>query len=258
MSNFVKLNIQEDGLAFVVLSQSRINALSKEMVSSLIETIISVKSNPNIRAVIISSNQSQFCAGADLKERKDMTPNNVVEIITNIGECFNLIQSIDVPTICAINGVALGGGAEMSLCCDFRVAEESAEIGFTETSLGIIPGAGGTQRLPRLIGMSRAKYWIYSARKFSAEEAFIDGVIDFLSNDGEVLETAIDLAQEIVENAPIALKAAKYAIEFGLQSTFVEGLSVERKAYIKTLDSQDRLEALRAFTEKRSPKWRGK
>ncbi|MBT5956889.1 MAG: enoyl-CoA hydratase, partial [Candidatus Marinimicrobia bacterium] len=127
-----------------------------------------------------------------------------------------------------------------------------------ETSLGIIPGAGGIQRLPRLIGLSKAKYWIYSARKFSAEEAFIDGVVDFLSPDGEVLETAIDLATELMENAPLALRAAKMSISKGYELSVSDALEVEKEAYEITLNSEDRTEALKAFSQKRPPKWSGR
>ena len=136
-----------------------------------------------------------------------------------------------MPTIAAINGYCLGGGTELSLCCDFRVAEDSAFLALPEVGLGIIPGAGGTQRLPRLIGISKAKYWIYSARKFSSEEAFIDGVVDFLSPDGEVLETAIDLASELIVNAPLALRASKKSISEGILTTLDKALKFEKSTY---------------------------
>ena len=162
------------------------------------------------------------------------------------------------PTISSIKGAVLGGGFELALCCDFRVAEDSSILGLPEASLGIIPGAGGTQRLPRLIGPSKAKYWIYSARKFSAEEAFIDGVVDFLSPDGEVLERGIYLANELMQSAPLSLRASKYAISKGSLLSLDDGLKVEKDAYRMTLHSKDRAEGIKAFTQKRQPKWLGK
>ncbi|MBT6870855.1 MAG: enoyl-CoA hydratase [Candidatus Marinimicrobia bacterium] len=257
MNNF-SFNLQNDGLAFLTLTRQSVNALSQEFIASLSELFDEISDNDKIRSLIISSSIKHFCAGADLKERADLTIEDSAHVVSAIGNCFAKLEKLPFPTISAINGSALGGGLEFTLCCDFRVAEDSAKIGLPETSLGIIPGAGGTQRLPRLIGLSKAKYWIYSARKFSAEEAFIDGVVDFLSPDGEVLETAIDLATELMENAPLALRAAKMSISKGYELSVSDALEVEKEAYEITLNSEDRTEALKAFSQKRPPKWSGK
>tara|TARA_B110000438_G_scaffold63491_1_gene63981 strand:+ start:2741 stop:3514 length:774 start_codon:yes stop_codon:yes gene_type:complete len=257
MNNF-SFNLQNDGLAFLTLTRQPVNALSQEFIASLSELFDEISDNEKIRSLIISSSIKHFCAGADLKERADLTIEDSAHVVSAIGNCFTKLEKLPFPTISAINGSALGGGLEFTLCCDFRVAEDSAKIGLPETSLGIIPGAGGTQRLPRLIGLSKAKYWIYSARKFSAEEAFIDGVVDFLSPDGEVLETAIDLATELMENAPLALRAAKMSISKGYELSVSDALEVEKEAYEITLNSEDRTEALKAFSQKRPPKWSGK
>ena len=257
MNNF-SFNLQNDGLAFLTLTRQPVNALSQEFIASLSELFDEISDNDKIRSLIISSSIKHFCAGADLKERADLTIEDSAHVVSTIGNCFTKLEKLPFSTISAINGSALGGGLELTLCCDFRVAEDSAKIGLPETSLGIIPGAGGTQRLPRLIGLSKAKYWIYSARKFSAEEAFIDGVVDFLSPDGEVLETAIDLATELMENAPLALRAAKMSISKGYELSVSDALEVEKEAYEITLNSEDRTEALKAFSQKRPPKWSGK
>ncbi|MBC8310971.1 MAG: enoyl-CoA hydratase/isomerase family protein [Candidatus Marinimicrobia bacterium] len=257
MNNF-SFNLQNDGLAFLTLSRQPVNALSKEFIASLSEQIDEISKDSKIKILIISSSIKHFCAGADLKERAVLSIDEAQVAVSGISNCLSKLEKLPFPTISAINGSALGGGLELSLCCDFRVAEDSAILGLPETSLGIIPGAGGTQRLPRLIGLSKAKYWIYSARKLSAEEAFIDGVVDFLSPDGEVLETAIDLATELMENAPLALRAAKMAVSKGYDLSIEEGVEVEKEAYDITLNSEDRLEALKAFSQKRSPKWSGR
>ena len=257
MNNF-SFNIQDDGLAFLTLSRQPVNALSEEFIVSLSELFDEISSNSKINILIISSSIKHFCAGADLKERAVFSVDETKKAVSAIGGCFTMLENLPFPTISAIKGSALGGGLELALCCDFRVAEDTAILGFTETSLGIIPGAGGTQRLLRLIGLSKSKYWIYSARKFSAEEAFIDGVVDFLAPDGEVLETGIDLATELMANAPLALRASKYAISKGSLLSLDGGLKVEKEAYGMILNSTDRLEALKAFSQKRPPKWSGK
>ena len=257
MNNF-SFNIQDDGFAFLTLSRQPVNALSEEFIVSLSELFDKISSNSKINILIISSSIKHFCAGADLAERALLSDNETKKAVSAIGGCFSMLENLPFPTISAIKGSALGGGLELALCCDFRVAEDTAILGLTETSLGIIPGAGGTQRLPRLIGLSKGKYWIYSARKFSAEEAFIDGVVDFLSPDGEVLETAIDLASELMANSPLALRASKYAISKGNLLSLESGLKVEKEAYGMTLNSIDRLEGLKAFSERRLPKWSGK
>ncbi len=257
MHNYT-FNLQNDGLAFLTLSRQPVNALSQEFVSTLSELFDEITVNSQIKVLVISSSIKHFCAGADLKERSNLSIDETERVVSDIGNFFSKLEKLPFPTISAINGSALGGGLEISLCCDFRVAEDSAILGLPETSLGIIPGAGGTQRLPRLIGLSKGKYWIFSARKFSAEEAFIDGVVDFLSPDGEVLETAIDLATELMENAPLALRASKEAISKGMGISLESGLKVEKEAYSITLNSEDRIEALKSFTQKRPPKWSGK
>ena len=254
MNNF-SFNTRDDGLAFLTLNRQPVNALSEEFILSLSELFDDISSNSKINILIISSSIKHFCAGADLKERVIFSAAESEKAVSAISGCFSKLENLPFPTISSIKGSALGGGLELALCCDFRVAEDATVLGLTETSLGIIPGAGGTQRLPRLIGLSKSKYWIYSARKFTAEEAFIDGVVDFLSPDGEGLETAIDLATELMANAPLALRASKYAISKGSQLPLDGGLKVEKEAYGITLNSADRLEGLNAFSQKRPPRW---
>ena len=187
-----------------------------------------------------------------------MSTNSASETLEDINNCFNKLADLPIPTVAAINGAAMGGGAEFALCCDFRVIAESAMIGFPETGLGIIPGAGGTQRLPKLIGPAKAKYWIFSGRKFTAEEALEEGVVDFISEESELIETAIDISDEFLANAPLALRAAKRAILAGLETDLKKGLRIEQDAYETTLNTEDRNEALNAFDEKRKPIWKGK
>ena len=251
-------NIDDDGIGFLILNRKPVNALSQKFILQLTEFFSKIALNEDIKALVICSSNNHFSAGADLKERSCLPIEKVEIAVSNIGACFNELQSLPFPTISCINGSALGGGLELAISCDFRVAEESAVLGFPECSLGIIPGAGGTQRLPRLIGLSRAKYWIFTAQRFSAKKALLDGVVDFVTNDGNALEESVNLAKKITLNSPLSLRVSKYAIDKGSSLSLNSGLIVEKKAYEETLKSTDRIEALNAFNEKRKPKWSGK
>ena len=257
MQKLIKTNYQ-DGIFFVGLDRPPVNALSLDFIEQLTLIFEEINNNKNCRIVIINSLVNNFCAGADLKERKIMSLENADLALDKLNNCFNMIESCPVPTIAAINGFCLGGGAELALCCDFRIMEESATIGFPEVSIGIIPGAGGTQRLPKLTNISTAKYWIFSARKFTSEEALEDKVTDFIAPDGELIETSIELAEELMQNAPLSIIASKESINKSIETNNIEeALLNERRCYRKTLNTKDRIEALNAFSEKRKPKWRG-
>jgi len=168
-----------------------------------------------------------------------------------------MIDSLPQPVIAAINGIALGGGLELSLACDIRIASDTAILGLTETSLAIIPGAGGTQRLPRLIGLGRAKELIYTARRISAEEAYGYGLIEYVTSQPELKQKTIEIAERIVDNGPIAVKMAKHAISRGIETDLQSGLEMEREAYEEVIGTKDRMEGLQAFKEKRKPLYKG-
>jgi methylglutaconyl-CoA hydratase len=163
-----------------------------------------------------------------------------------------------MPVIAAIEGAALGGGLELALACDLRISGADARLGLPETSLAIIPGAGGTQRLPRIIGRSRAKELVFTARRLTSQEALAFGVVDRAVAAGQALPAALDLAREILPNGPVALRAAKEAIDAGLDRDRAGGLSVEEACYARVLPTEDRLEGLAAFREKRKPVYRGR
>ncbi|MFC4769714.1 enoyl-CoA hydratase-related protein [Effusibacillus consociatus] len=210
------------------------------------------------RAVIVTASGKAFCAGADLKERRTLNEQQVRRNVRKIRDVFSALERLPQPTIAAINGYAFGGGFELALACDFRFAVQEAKLGLTEVSLGIIPGAGGTQRLPRLIGPSKAKELIMTARKISAEEAKAYGILNGVA--GNVLhlsDMCHSLADEIVSNAPLAVYQAKYAIDRGFGSDLQTGLDLESKAYEVIIPTKDRLEALEAFREKRKPVFLG-
>jgi enoyl-CoA hydratase/carnithine racemase len=211
-----------------------------------------------IRCITITgAGERAFCAGADLKERKTMPLELVPEFVKNIRGLMDDIEAMPQPTVAAVNGFAFGGGTEMMLACDLRVAVESARFGLTETSLAIIPGAGGTQRLPRLIGKSRAKDLILTARHLDAHEAYLMGLVNRVAAPGALKAVAREVAEAIAQNGPVAVRAAKAAVDGGTELPQREGLELEARCYARTLTTQDRLEALAAFSEKRKPVFKG-
>lgn len=259
MSKFVTVEVQ-DGVALIMLTRAEAaNSLSIQMLHEINETLEAIHYDRSIRAVIVTGDGDKaFCAGADLKERKGMNEEETRKTIALIGKTVNHFEALAQPVIAAINGVAFGGGLELALACDIRMASSTAKLGLTETALGIIPGAGGTQRLPRLIGIGKAKELIYTARRLSAEEAYHYGIIEHIVEPQDLLKQSKELALEIGKNAPLSLVQAKTAINQGMQTDISTGLQIESLAYSRLLNTEDRLEGLKAFQEKRSPVYHGK
>ncbi len=252
--NYIKYEIHDDGVAFINLNRNSVNSINIKYINELDKVINDISNSQNVKIVVFRSLQKHFCAGADLKERKNMTEQETLEFIEKINQTFNKIEDLKIPTIASIHGAALGGGLELALCCDFRVASEGSLLGLTETSLGIIPGAGGIFRLLNLIGLSKSKYWIFSAQKFSPEKAYEDGVVDFLSKNDELLGVTLELAQEVLENSPNAIKVSKEMIS-QIKKNRTKDLMVQFESYKKVFTSKDKKEALKAFIEKRKPNW---
>ncbi len=234
------------------------NALCYPMLLEIQETLNSVWFDKDIRALIVTGRgEKAFCAGADLKEREKMSEREVKIFIKTIRDTFSMFEDIPKPTIAAINGYAFGGGLEMALACDIRIASENAIMGLTETSLAIIPGAGGTQRLPRIVGKAWAKELIFTARRITAKEALNIGLITHMVAKEDLLKEALKIAEEISANGPIAVAQAKFAINRGTEVDIKTGLEIESKAYEVVIPTKDRVEALKAFKEKRKPKFTG-
>lgn len=212
----------------------------------------------SIRCILITgSGEKAFCAGADLKERKTMPADRVPHFVKNIRGLMDDVEAMPQPTIAVVQGFAFGGGTELMLSCDLRVAASDARFGLTEVSLAIIPGAGGTQRLPRLIGKSRAKDLILTGRRLDAEEAERMGLVNRVAPRAELSRAALEVANQIAGNGPVAVRAAKAAIDEGAELPITQGLEVEARCYERTLTTEDRLEALAAFAEKRKPSFKG-
>ena len=238
----------------------RMNALSRATVRELGRLAREAASDGNVRAIVITgSGDRAFCAGADLKERKGMSTEEVRDFLGLYRSAFDAIDRCPKPVVAAINGVAFGGGLEVALACDLRVMSPTATIGLTEVSLAIIPGAGGTQRLPRVVGEARAKELILLARRLEANEALAIGLINRVAAEGQsALDCALDLCAPFEHAAPIAVAAALEAIDGAADLSLDAGLLHERRCYERTLASEDRLEALAAFREKRPPVYQGR
>ncbi|MDP5276738.1 enoyl-CoA hydratase [Chengkuizengella axinellae] len=259
MDKQVVVSKSEEGIAYIQLNRpAAANALSLQMLYELKETIMDIKYDPYIRCVIITGAGGKiFCAGADLKERATMDSLQVRKTVALIRNNINELEALPQPVIAAVNGIALGGGTELALACDIRIASEHVKFGLTETSLGIIPGAGGTQRLPRLIGKGRAKELIYTARKVEAVEAEKIGLVEYVVSKDKLKDKAHEVAIQITQNAPIAVSQAKIVINRGCEVDLHTALALEQHAYDMTIPTKDRLEGLQAFKEKRKPIYKG-
>ncbi|MBR7553172.1 enoyl-CoA hydratase-related protein [Allobacillus sp. GCM10007491] len=235
------------------------NAFSLKLMDDFNEQLDEIEHNDQLRVLIITAaGEKVFCAGADLKERASMDEKEVVKTVGKIGDLVSRVEQLEIPTIAAINGAAFGGGLELALACDIRIASSSAKMGLTETSLAIIPGAGGTQRLSRLIGIANAKYYILTAKRFESDEAKQIGLVQEIFEPTELEGQSLLMAKQIAGNGPIGVKMAKKAIDEGYELPKSEGLQVERACYLETIPTEDRLEGLQAFKEKRKPQYEGK
>lgn len=250
----------EKQIAIVKLNNpGRANALSRFVVEDLAKQVNTLAQDQSLRAVVFASGESRaFCAGADLKERQAMNEEQIVAFVGLLRDTLDAIARLPVPTIAAVNGLALGGGCELALACDIRVMEEDAVIGLTEVSWGIIPGAGGTQRLSQLVGAGKAKELIFTARKLLASEAEQIGLVEQVCPAGQAFSHALQLAEEIARQAPVAVRLAKAAVQSYDAALLQNGLEAEWRYYQQTIPTADRLEGLAAFQEKRSPVYQGK
>jgi enoyl-CoA hydratase/carnithine racemase len=255
----VILRENRDGVLIITLNRpGSMNSLSRELLAALNKLVTEISVDKSVRVVVITgAGEKAFCSGADLKERATMTPLEVKQYIQMIRNTFTMVENLPQPVIAAVNGFAFGGGTELALASDIRIAAPNATMGLTETSLGIIPGAGGTQRLVRLIGKGKAKEMVFTAHRAKAEEALAIGLVNRIAPEGGLLEAAFEMAAKIKKNAPIALEMAKYAINYGSEVDLGTGLAIESNCYAVTIPTKDRIEGLSAFREKRAPVYTG-
>jgi len=260
MTSLVHFSIQDEQIGIMTLNRpEQANSLSAPMLDEINQIIQEITHDESIRCLLITGAGSNvFCAGADLKERRLMTEAEAKAAVLSIQQTFIEIEAVSVPVIAVMNGHALGGGLELALACDLRIARAGARLGLPETGLAIIPGAGGTQRLPRLIGLGKAKELIFTGTPLQAEEAIQIGLIEHISLADTLMSDALALAKQIAKNGPLALKEAKQAIQLSLDHDLHTGLTKEYESYLRLIDTEDRTEGLRAFQEKRTPQYKGK
>jgi enoyl-CoA hydratase len=259
--NEILLKDLRDGILTLTVNRPEaLNCFNMSLLKAFGETVADIAFDNNVRVVIITGStggKNAFSTGADLKERAGMTPDEVRIFIHTIRNLFTSVEELPKPVIAAVNGYAFGGGLELALACDIRLASENALVGLTETSLAVIPGAGGTQRLPRVVGMPRAKEMILRARRVGAPEGLEIGLFLEVLEPGALLDRAREIAEEICANGPVALAQAKYAVNKGVEVSLPVGLAIESNAYAVTIPTKDRVEGLTAFKEKRKPVYTG-
>lgn len=234
------------------------NAIGNDMLRGLWHSFEEICKDSSAKVVMICSSVPKvFCAGADLKERKTMTAPEVQAYVDSLRSSFTYLEELEIPTIAVIEGAALGGGMEMALACDLRICGEDAVMGLPETGLAIIPGAGGTQRLPKLVGNSVAKELIYTGRKVGGIQALSMGLVNHCVPSGEAHLKALEIARSINKKGPLAIRMAKRAINGVLSVDKEAALALEVECYDRLLNTKDRLEGLAAFAEKRKPNYKG-
>lgn len=249
----------ENEIAVITFDQPKsMNALKSEVFVELLDAIHSIKTNNLVRALIITGNGKAFVAGADISEMSEMGVMEAKERINFAHNCFREIENLDIPVIAAINGYALGGGCELALACDIRIAAKEAKFGQPEVNLGIIPCYGGTQRLPRLIGKGNAMNLILTGELIDATEAYRIGLIQKLVDSDQLMEAAKDIAEIIKNKGPVAIKVAKQVINKGVSSDIDIALAYEETAGSLLFSTKDQKEGMKAFLEKRKPEFVGR
>jgi enoyl-CoA hydratase/carnithine racemase len=248
MGEFVRLDIDQ-AVAVIRLDRPPMNALNAQVQDEIAAAAAQVTADHDIRAVIIYGGAKVFAAGADIKEMAEASYAQMAADTRRLQDAFTAVAKIPKPVVAAITGYALGGGLELALCADFRVAGESARVGQPEILLGVIPGAGGTQRLPRLVGPARAKDIVYTGRFVAAPEALAIGLVDKVVPDAEVYQAARDMVNRYAGGPAVALRAAKQAIDEGLDVDLDSGLEIERLNFAGLFATEDQRTGMRSFVE---------
>ncbi|HEY8473349.1 MAG TPA: enoyl-CoA hydratase-related protein [Natronosporangium sp.] len=257
MSEFVRLEVSE-GIGTIRLDRPPMNALNTEVQEGLRAAATEAANSPEVAAVVVYGGEKVFAAGADIKEMADMSYADMAARAGALSSAFDAVARIPKPVVAAVTGFALGGGCELALACDWRVVAEDAKLGQPEIKLGVIPGAGGTQRLSRLIGPARAKDLIFSGRMVEADEALRIGLADRVVPAGEVYEQAVAMVRPYVGGPAQALRAAKQAIDGGLSVDLASGLALESQLFASLFATEDKREGMAAFVEKRKPSFTGR
>jgi enoyl-CoA hydratase/carnithine racemase len=248
----------KDKVAFVAINRPPVNALDANANAELGRLLEQLDKNPDSVAVVLTGTGKAFCAGADIKALRGLPLEGRLAFLPSGNILCNKIEALNIPVVCAINGFALGGGLELAMACDIRVASDNATLGLVEIDLGNIAGSGGTQRLPRLVGKGRAKLMLLTAARISAAEAYRIGLVEMVVPADNLLTEAGRIARTIAQKAPLAVAAAKRCVNDGLEVTLQMGLKIESEYSAKLAMSEDVAEGERAFFEKRPPIFKGR
>ena len=249
MGEFVNLEVAASGVATLRLDRPKMNALNQQVAREIGEAVDSAAGNDDVRALVVWGGERIFAAGADIKEMADLDAVEMYRYIGRFQDVFTRLEQLPVVTIAAVNGYALGGGCELALACDLRVCAEDARLGQPEILLGVIPGAGGTQRLPRLVGTGRAKELIYSGRMVESAEALSIGLVNEVVPAAEVYPAAVAMAERYAAGPTVALMAAKQAIQNGMDAGIATGLMIERQGFAALFASEDQKTGMESFVE---------
>lgn len=257
-SELVSRKSEDDGVEILVLKNPPVNALSTALMGDLERNLGLLENDPKVRAVILAGDGQYFSAGADLKEMATMDLSTAPAVVERGHALFGRIADFRAPVVASINGLALGGGLELALSCDLRIAGDSAKLGAPEVNYGLMPAYGGTQRLPRTVGLPKAKELIFTGAMISAAEALRIGLVNKVVPAGQELRASRDLAHTIAQRAPKAVQAAKRAIREGYARPLAEGIALEKRLFeADVLTSQDLPEGILAFAQRRPPKFTG-
>jgi enoyl-CoA hydratase len=250
----------EDGIALVRLNRpNKLNSIDAIMIRELGELVSAVRADNEVHALMITGNGRAFCAGADIANLNSVTNGTeFMNLIETIQTTFSALDDLRKPTIAAINGIAYGGGCEMAISCDFRVMAEDAKIGVPEILIGVLPGAGGTQRLPKLLPPAIAKQMIYLGEPLSAAQAYQFGLVNQVTPRENVVEAAMALARRLLKVPPLALRSAKTLVHTALNADLKTGIEAERQAMGFLFNTEDRVEGMNAFLQKREASFKGR
>lgn len=247
---------QEGDITHIVINRPGVlNALNRPLVEELGRAVGKIRADGSARVLILSGSEGNFAAGADVAPMVDLSPVEAEAFCFN--DVFNAIEALPLPVIAAVSGFALGGGMELALACDFRICGKNAKMGFPEIKLGIFPGAGGTQRLPRLIGVGRAREMIYLGETIDADTALQYGLCNRVVG-GDPVDEAFITAEKLASRPPVALAGVKGVITYGMTTGLNESIAFEQRAWADLFSTADQKEGMKAFLEKRKPCFRGK
>lgn len=256
--SYLTINLEkEQGIRIITLNRpDRLNAINYQLVQDLEKALREIEEDADARAVIVTGAGRGFCAGADIKDMAEPGARRLP--VGKRYNFFNLLEDLEKPVIAAINGACNGGGLELALCCDFRIASTEANFGLGEVKLGVIPAGGGTARLPRLIGPGRAKEFLYFGDRVDADEAYRIGLINKVVSPQDLMAEAKKWASELAERPPLSLKALKYCVNLGMQMDLLGAIDYEAKCSAILSSTEDHREGVRAFVEKRKAVFKGR